>query len=71
MITSDKENDCLQVRDAPKKAPLCKGGCQKSLISDWGIVRRNVTNLPWFRRKRTIILRQSLRPGVRRVTSLV
>ena len=21
------------------KAPLCKGGCQKSLISDWGIVR--------------------------------
>ena len=20
------------------KAPLCKGGCQKSLISDWGIV---------------------------------
>ena len=25
------------VRTAPK-APLCKGGCQKSLIFDWGIV---------------------------------
>ena len=22
-----------------QKAPLCKGGCQESLILDWGIVR--------------------------------
>ena len=22
------------------KAPLCKGGCQKSLIFDWGIVKK-------------------------------
>ena len=29
------------------KAPLCKGGCQKSLISDWGIVKsRNMTTPP-------------------------
>lgn len=31
--------DYYQMRERPK-APLCKGGWQKSLISDWGIVKR-------------------------------
>ena len=38
------------------KAPLCKGGWQKSLISDWGIVILDTL--------------QSLRHGLRRATSL-
>ena len=37
-------------------APLCKGGWQKSLISDWGIV--------------IVDTLQSLRHGLRRATSL-
>ena len=45
----------LQMLQAPK-APLCKGGWQKSLISDWGIV--------------FIDTLQSLRHGLRRATSL-
>ena len=28
------------------KAPLCKGGCQKSLIFDWGIVQESLADLP-------------------------
>ena len=45
----------LQMSQAPK-APLCKGGWQKSLISDWGIV--------------IVDTLQSLRHGLRRATSL-
>ena len=34
------EMDCQYVLGAAApKAPLCKGGCQKSLIFDWGIVQ--------------------------------
>ena len=47
-------------RERPK-APLCKGGWQKSLIFDWGIVRHNLRIRRKPRRKRNISLRQSLR----------
>ena len=47
------------------KAPLCKGGCQKSPISDWGIVQWMLR----FRRKpmriRCCLPQQSLRQPVR------
>ena len=33
------------VRYAPIKAPLCKGGSQKSLIFDWGIVRSRCNHM--------------------------
>ena len=33
-----KLNDRLSYEFPTPKAPLCKGGCQKSMIFDWGIV---------------------------------
>ena len=34
------EMDCQYVLGAAApKAPFCKGGCQKSLVFDWGIVQ--------------------------------
>ena len=55
----------LQMLQAPK-APLCKGGWQKSLISDWGIVL--VDTLQSFRhgyrRATSLYTREALRPTI-------
>ena len=40
----------------PDKAPLCKGGWQKSLISDWGIVLYRYPTIPPSRLRRAISL---------------
>ena len=56
-------------RERPK-APLSKGGWQKSLIFDWGIVRHNLRICRKLMRKRNISLQQSLRAALRRPTSL-
>ena len=48
---------------AAPKAPLCKGGCQKSLIFDWGIA------LPGYEFAETLVVLLRL-CGVIRGTSL-
>ena len=58
-LHSSNNASCFHISfsfSAADKAPLCKGGWQKSLISDWGIVLVDIL--------------QSLRHGLRRATSL-
>ena len=40
-----------------QKAPLCKGGWQKSLIFDWGIVSNRYRSIPPSRLRRATSLK--------------
>ena len=55
----------LQMSQAPK-APLCKGGWQKSLISDWGIVMYRQKPIPpsRLRRATSLYTREAFRPTI-------
>ena len=68
-IHSSDNASCFHISfsfSAAHKAPLCKGGWQKSLISDWGIVLCRYLTIPpsRLRRATSLYTREALVPTI-------
>ena len=69
VVHSSDNASCFHISfsfSAAHKAPLCKGGWQKSLISDWGIVLCRYATIPpsRLRRATSLCTREAFRPTI-------